>query len=390
MNRATAVELFAGCGGLSTGLLDAGYDVRLGVDNNAPSLVAYDYNHAYRGSKSLLRDVSALRGPELLEAAGVDSIDVLSGGPPCQPFSIAGKRLGLDDPRGHLIAEFVRIVDEVRPKAVVFENVPALQTSHNGDVVRATTDALEQLGYGVRRAILNAADWGVPQARKRLILIAVRDVAEFSFPPKPTHSGDPSGSLRPYRTASDALWDLPDVNTDAAREIPNHEPTAHSPAMLKAFAGLEPGKREPKSRHDRLHPDRPGYTLRAGSGNFSPMRPIHYEFDRVISVRESARLQGFSDDFIWPDSLSRLQQYRQVGNAVPPALGEVVGRHVASILGFDLDADSAAGDPASRPNPFNFTHEERAARRARYHRGGASFGSANGASDSSEVVASIV
>ncbi|MCR2825373.1 DNA cytosine methyltransferase [Microbacterium sp. zg.Y909] len=374
--RPTAIELFAGCGGLSTGLLDAGYDVRLGVDIDAPSIVAFDHNHSYRGTRSIRADVAELTGAMLLEAAGLKSLDLLAGGPPCQPFSVAGKRLGLSDPRGHLIAEFVRLAGEIRPRVVLLENVPALQTSHNGDVVRATKAELEELGYVVRWEILNAADYGVPQARKRLILVAVRDVVDFAYPPATTHSATGDDGKRPYLTAKDALQDLPDVLSKEAESIPNHEPTAHSPSMLATFALLEPGKRDPRSRHDRLHPGRPGYTLRAGSGNFSPMRPIHYSYDRVVSVRESARLQGFDDSFIWPDSLSRLQQYRQVGNAVPPPLAQAVGEHIAEILGWHLDPAASAGIADTRPNALTLTPAQRAERRARYHRGGASFGKA--------------
>jgi DNA (cytosine-5)-methyltransferase 1 len=372
--RATAIELFSGCGGLSTGLLDAGYDVRLGVDNDRPSIVAFEYNHAYRGSRSMVGDVAKVSGKDLLTEAGLESVDLLAGGPPCQPFSVAGKRLGLDDPRGHLIAEFVRLAGELKPRVVLLENVPALQTSHNGDVVRATRAELERLGYVVHWQILNAADWGVPQARKRLILVGIRDIDDFGFPPRATHSAFGDESTLPYRTTSSALADLPDVTSTLAHAIPNHEPTAHSPAMLEVLAQLQPGRRDPKSRHDRLHPDRPGYTLRAGSGNYSPMRPIHYEFDRVVSVRESARLQGFSDDFIWPDALSRLQQYRQVGNAVPPPLAEAVGRHIASLLNWHLDPKESKGDPSLRPDVLTLTPQEREERRSRYHRGGASFG----------------
>lgn len=372
--RPTAIELFAGCGGLSTGLLDAGYDVRLGVDVDAPSLVAFEHNHAYRGTRSMQADVSKLTGEMLLKAAGLDAVDLLSGGPPCQPFSIAGRRLGLSDPRGHLIAEFVRLAGELRPRVVLLENVPALSTSHNGDVVKATQAELEALGYVVQWRILNAADYGVPQARKRLILVAIRDIEEFSYPPVPTHSASGAGGFLRHRTASDALKDLPDVLAADGEDIPNHEPTAHSPAMLATFALLEPGKRDPRSRHDRLHPERPGYTLRAGSGNYSPMRPIHYEYDRVVSVRESARLQGFDDSFVWPDSLSRLQQYRQVGNAVPPPLASAVGKHIAQVLGWTMDPEASRGDARSRPNVLTMTPAERAERRARFHRGGASFG----------------
>lgn len=228
--------------------------------------------------------------------------------------------------------------------------------------------------------ILNAADFGVPQARKRLILVGMRDVESFPFPPEPTHSPSGGPNTLAYNTTRGVLANLPDVFSPAAHAIPNHEPTMHTPSMLQAFSKLQPGKRDPKSRHDRLHPDRPGYTLRAGSGNFSPMRPIHYEYDRVVSVRESARLQGFTDDFVWPDSLSRLQQYRQVGNAVPPPLAKAVGEHIAKTIGWYLNPELSKGDLSLRPDALTLTPEQREARRARHRHGGASLGQAAKAS----------
>jgi DNA (cytosine-5)-methyltransferase 1 len=139
--------------------------------------------------------------------------------------------------------------------------------------------------------------------------------------------------------------------------------------MLAAFSELKPGTRDRKSFHDRPHPDRPGYTLRAGTGNFSPLRPVHYEYDRVITVRESARLQGFTDDFIWPDWIPRLQQYRQVGNAVPPPLARRIGEALAASLSWTLDPIGLKGDPESRPPANLLTSQERAAQRAKWHRG---------------------
>lgn len=367
-----AIDLFSGCGGLSTGLLDAGFNVALGVDNDAPSLLTFDYNHSYRGSKSLLSDVSLLTGDQLLESAGLDSLDMLVGGPPCQPFSIAGKRRGLEDPRGHLIGEFLRLVEETSPHTVLFENVPAVATAHEGKVLFELETTLRDLGYAVASGVLLAAAYGVPQNRKRLIVLAVRGTSnQLPFPPLPTHGPEENLLVRPFITSRDALGDLPDVTDPRAEAIPNHEPTNHTPKMLEAFKNLEPGRRDRASYHDRLHPDRPSYTLRAGSGNFSPLRPVHYDFDRVVSVRESARIQGFNDDFIWPDSQSRLQQYRQVGNAVPPPFAKALGIQVAQIMGWTLDPDSMRGDASTRPSAFQYTAEERRLTRAKYQRGGA-------------------
>lgn len=376
--RPTAIELFFGCGGTSTGLLDAGYDVRLGVDNDAASVVAFEHNHAYRGAHGVVGDVGRLSGADLLSMANLDTVDLMVGGPPCQPFSIAGRRRGVDDPRGHLVAEHLRLIGETNPKAVILENVPALATSHDGYVLRTIRDTLTELGYTVRDGILNAANYGVPQNRRRLIVVAIRDARSFPFPPMPTHGGD-SLLTKPYVTTWDALHDLPDVDDPDAGDVPNHEPTNHTEGMLARFATLQPGKRESGSYHDRLHPDRPGYTLRAGGGNFSPLRPVHDTYDRVIAVRESARLQGFSDDFVWPDELARLQQYRQVGNAVPPPLARIVGEHIAEVHGWTLDPAASAGDITTRPNGLTLTPEERKERRERYQRGGASFGKSSAA-----------
>jgi DNA (cytosine-5)-methyltransferase 1 len=368
MTAPVCADLFSGCGGLSTGLLDAGIDVRIGIDKDAPSIATFELNHAGRGSKSLLGDVRELTGDKLTELAG-DPIQLLVGGPPCQPFSIAGKRRALEDVRGDLIFEFVRLLNETHAEAFIFENVPNLASVAEGAVLVELLAAFAEVGYSATPRVLLAAEYGVAQMRKRLFIVGTRDRGEVPMPPAATHAPESNGRF-PYVTARDVLHDLPNVGTPEAEHIPNHEPTFHSPAMLAAFAAQAPGTREPKSRHDRLHPDRPSYTLRAGTGNFSPLRPVHYKFDRVLSVRECARVQSFSDDFHWPDEQARLQQYRQVGNAVPPLLARVVGEHVAALMGWQLDESRfAVGGP---PEYRRLSLAERLERRKKYMRGGAS------------------
>lgn len=216
--------------------------------------------------------------------------------------------------------------------------------------------------------MVSAADYGVAQNRKRFILMGRLGGAAFAFP-EATHGP----GRKAYRTAGQVLDDLPDAGEFGACGIHNHEPTAHSADMVSRFARLEPGRRERGSFHDRLHAERPSYTLRAGSGNFSPLRPIHYRYNRVVTVRESARIQGFSDDFIWPDRIPRLQQYRQVGNAVPPPLARVIAEAMADQLDWPLAPKAMAGDAAERESPVTMTDEERvAARRSRTR--GASLG----------------
>jgi DNA (cytosine-5)-methyltransferase 1 len=368
LSAPVCVDLFCGCGGLSTGLMDAGIDVRVGVDHDAPSLATFDLNHAPRGSKSLNADVRDLTGERLVELARAP-MDLLVGGPPCQPFSVAGKRKALEDHRGDLVFEFVRLLDETKAAAFIFENVPNLASVANGAVLAYLLAAFDEVGYSATARVLLAAEYGVPQMRKRLFIVGTREKGAVSMPPTATHAPEANGRL-PYVTSSDVLDDLPDVGEPDAEDVANHEPTFHSEKMLAAFATQAPGTREPKSRHDRLHPDRPSYTLRAGTGNFSPLRPVHYEHDRVLTVRECARVQSFSDDFHWPDEQARLQQYRQVGNAVPPLLARAVGEHVAEFMGWTLD--DARFEVDGPPEYVRLSLDERLSRREKYMRGGAS------------------
>jgi DNA (cytosine-5)-methyltransferase 1 len=368
MTLPVCVDLFCGCGGLSTGLLDAGVDVRLGVDFDGPSIATFDLNHADRGGRGLQADVRELSGEMLRDIAG-DPISLLVGGPPCQPYSVAGKRRGLADRRGDLIFEFVRLLRETKAEAFIFENVPNLASFSGGEVLNDLLVAFAEAGYSANPRVLLAAEYGVPQMRKRLFIVGTRDRGEVPMPPPVSHAPQANGLL-PFATSAEALDDLPDVFDVEAREVANHEPTFHGDEMLEAFSRLKPGTRDRRSRHDRLHPDRPGYTLRAGSGNFSPLRPVHHRHDRVLSVRECARLQSFSDDFVWPDQQARLQQYRQVGNAVPPLLARAVATHLADFIGWKLEPGrfAVSGPPEREMLPL----EERLRRRERFMRGGAS------------------
>lgn len=377
MNRLPiAIDLFSGCGGFSTGLLDAGIKVVAGFDNESRAIEVYNYNHNYRGAKGHVVDLGLLSGQDLLDKAGVKDVDLIVGGPPCQAFSIIGKRRGFEDKRGRLINDFVRLISEIQPQAFILENVANLARFNNGEVVQSMVKDFNSLGYLIKYQVLPVAFYGVPQLRKRLFMIGITGVSDFKFPPEPTHEIKNNQSewvlldgKKPFLSTKEAIGDLPDVDTLEGQKIPNHEPTVHSVSMLATFSSLAPGSRDPKSHHDRLHPDRLAYTLRAGSGNFSPLRPVHYEFDRVITVRESARIQGFSDEFIWPDSIPRLQQYRQVGNAVPPPVVTEIAKEIANAIGWELQPDSFCGDPLSRISPWTKTPEQRKDERMRRIRG---------------------
>lgn len=363
-NFPKAIELFAGCGGMSTGFLDAGIHVAAGFEIDARAVDAYNYNHEYRGSRGFVADLNVASGAELLSLADIDSVDLVVGGPPCQPFSIAGKRQGKRDMRADLIGHFIRIVGELRPSAFMLENVPNLAAIDNGEFLKEIKAELRSLGFAVDHAVVSAADYGVPQNRKRLVVLGLKGKEAVRFP-MATHGT----TERPHLSASAAIDDLPDAGEFGENGIYNHEPTLHSADMVARLSTLEPGKRERGSFHDRLHPERPSYTLRAGSGNFSPLRPVHYKHHRVITVRESARLQGFSDDFRWPDRIPRLQQYRQVGNAVPPPMARSFAECIAEQMGWGLNAEAFIGDPTEREPANTLTDAERRALRAVRMRG---------------------
>lgn len=364
------IELFCGCGGISTGFLDAGIRIAAGFDLDKRSIEAYEYNHAHRSSRGFVLDLSRATGEQLLDVARVPRIDILVGGPPCQPFSIVGKRGGASDDRSRLVFDFVRLVKELAPRAIFFENVPNMAVVDGGSLLNALSSSLVKLGYTVRAGIVAAADFGVPQIRRRLLLVGARGVPSIDLP-QPTHgpSENSDQDRMPYVTAREALDDLPDAGDFGECGVHNHELTQHTADMLARFATLRVGGREPGSFHDRLHPDKPSYTLRAGTGNFSPLRPVHYRYDRVITVRESARLQGFGDDFIWPDWIPRLQQYRQVGNAVPPPVAAAVARSFVGQLGWRTDTERLRGNPSGRPAAITLSDAERQARRRSRIRG---------------------
>lgn len=358
------IELFAGCGGLSTGFLDAGVKIAAGFEIDARAVDAFNYNHVYRGCQGFMVDLKAKSGSELLQIAGIDRVDLIIGGPPCQPFSIAGKRKGKRDIRADLIGDFIRIVGELKPSVFMLENVPNLVSIDNGEFLADIEAELKEFGYSVGHTVVSSADFGVPQNRKRLVVIGLKGRKKVRFP----ETSDGGAKAAPISVLH-AIGDLPDAGEFGVTGIYNHEPTVHSPDMVARFSVLEPGKRERGSFHDRLHPDRPSYTLRAGSGNFSPLRPVHFKHNRVITVRESARLQGFSDNFLWPDRIPRLQQYRQVGNAVPPPLARAFAECLAGQMGWMLDAQGLAGDPSNREPAYTLTDEQRKAQRMSRTRG---------------------
>ena len=322
------VSLFSGGGGLDIGFERAGFDVEMCVDNDPSSCETLRWNRpSWRVFEGNVEDY---RPPQDLR------VDAVIGGPPCQGFSTAGKG-NPDDPRNFLWMEYFRIVESVQPRVVVIENVAGMAHKKNGDHISGIFATLEELGYQYVSGVLNAADFGVPQNRKRLIIVG----AQRFTPTLPSPSiGDPM-------TVMAAIGDL----VGAVDPSINQEPNQHAAHVVERWSHLLPGESDPRYRRSRLDPDLPSCTIRAGGSHgprgdhlagFHP--PIHPTLPRQLTVREAARIQSFPDEWIFMGS--KTAQGRQVGNAVPVLLAEALGHHVASQL---RENEDPATQPATAP-----------------------------------------
>ena len=330
----TVLDLFCGGGGLSEGFLQAGYDVVAGVDANEDFLATYEANH--EDALAIQADLSEVDPESFFETHPIDpdAIDVIIGGPPCKGFSIAGHR-DPDDERNYLVGNFIDFVEFVQPEAFVMENVPGIKSMEGGDTLRSILEGFERAGYEKPAyETLNAADYGVPQKRRRVIFQGRRDGSVPTYPER-THGPSKQATLtgrqlEPYVTVEDAL-----LEKDVA-ELPNHEKTNHSAEMVERIGDVEPGDSLYESYGDswrRLRRDEPSITIKENHN--APF--VHPEEDRVGTVRECAVLQTFPDDYVFQGPKST--QLKVVGNAVPPKLAKAV----AEALADDLDAMGALG-----------------------------------------------
>lgn len=348
------LDLFCGCGGLSRGFIDAGFTVKLGVDFDDMALKTFAYNH--EDAKAMKLDLFDLDNVEVIKQFFEDNnyrVDVLVGGPPCQGFSLAGPRQ-IDDSRNKLYRAMVKTARVLRPRAVVLENVPGMIQLHGGLVKDKIINDFTQLGYKMGEPqILYAPDYGIPQTRKRVVFVGLLNSNEFYEYPKPTVKPED------YVTCAEAIGDLPalidEVGSDiqeypcapqspyqkymreGSKAIYNHQGTIHDPKTKKFIAMIPEGKNYkslPKEYegiykyHEaltRYHSQKPSPTINTGHRSH-----FHYKWNRIPTVRESARLQSFDDRFIFFGN--KTQQYRQVGNAVPPMLGKVIAEQLLKWL----------------------------------------------------------
>ncbi len=357
-NRYTCLDLFSGAGGLSRGFYDAGYDVVLGVDFDEAALKTFKANH---GSADVMRldlfDHSNIEKiTDYLKSKNIQ-LDVLVGGPPCQGFSIAGPR-DMNDKRNMLYTAMVKLAEKVKPKAVVLENVPGMVQTNGGIGAKRVVEDFAKIGYNMVPKLLYAPDYGLPQMRKRVFFVGLlNDKEQFVFP-------EPTVDEKNYVTCEDAIGDLPSLQTEEgeiiygeavqdyimpaqndyqrkmrknSKHVINHIGSIPIEKTKKMIALVPEGKNykalpdEYKGLYKyhealtRYHSKKPSNTINTGHRSH-----FHYKWNRIPTVRESARLQSFPDDFEFFGSKS--EQYRQVGNAVPPILGQVVAESLKPYL----------------------------------------------------------
>ncbi len=367
--RPIGIDLFAGAGGLSLGFEQAGFDVGAAVEIDPIHCAVHEFN--FPNCAVVCADASKIDGKKIRDAAALNGIpiDAVFGGAPCQGFSLIGHR-ALDDPRNRLILEFVRLTVELDANYFVFENVKGLTIGDHRRLLDELIEAFGDEGYDVvvPYSVLNAADFAVPQDRRRLFLMGAKK--GLRLPAYPNNPGG-KGSV----TVWQAIGDLPDaddyrelIDSDSverakfgrassyarvlrglaeddsdfsyprewdASRLTSSMRTDHTALSQRRFKATEWGKTEPVSRFLKLHPDGICNTLRAGTGSdrgaFTSPRPIHPHALRCITVREAARLHSYPDWFRF--HATKWHGFRQIGNSVPPLLGRAVASELARAMG---------------------------------------------------------
>jgi DNA (cytosine-5)-methyltransferase 1 len=327
----TACSFFSGAGGLDLGFHWAGINIIYANEMDPKAAETYEFNNKIKVD---------VRPIENIKVGEIPTADIFFGGFPCQPFSYSGQRLGLNDTRGTLFFDFVRLIEGAKPKLTIMENVAGLAKHDKGRTLKTILHILSEVGYEPRWAVLNAEHFGVPQTRRRTFIVSTRKdvdpINQFSFP---------QGFMAPIG-AKDAIDDL--IGDEMVK---NNEPMQHRARVVERFSKIPPGgtwrdvpdEHKPRLRgdpskispkkmrlqsHQRLSPDRPCFTITANIQTHF----IHYSENRNLTPREAARLQSFPDKYFFCGKRSfmswdtELSQYQQIGNAVPPLLGRAVGR----------------------------------------------------------------
>lgn len=312
------IDLFSGAGGLSCGLVMAGFTPVASVEIMPEAVKTYKYNFVNKkgfNEKVETRDIRTQEvKEELYKTIGNQHIDLIVGGFPCQGFSMAGNRV-ISDPRNSLYLEMLEIVKNIKPDYVVMENVEGLRTMLDGKVETQIINDYKEIGYEINVTTLNAADYGVAQQRKRVIFIGNR-IGNKNYHPKPLYESNN------YKTLGSAIYKF--MNIDEDKSI-NHVFTRHTEEMKRRLANVPEGSSLFKNYSDswKKSPwDKPSCTIKENHGAVN----IHPKLPRVLTAREIAAIQSFPDDFIFQGA--KKWQLVQIGNAVPPLLGKAIGLSV--------------------------------------------------------------
>jgi len=364
--RYKALSLFSGAGGMDIGVEAAGFDIlaELEIDEHCCSTLRAAQERQNTGTQVLEGDVREVNTTDLRKQLGLrkKELDLLFGGPPCQSFSLAGKQLGLNDSRGMLLFEIIRFAEEFQPKVILLEQVKGLLSSKGplqkrGEVFETFLAKLEEVGYTPKWRTIVAADFGVPQLRERLFVIATRGKNGFVFPERthaPIEECDGLFAFKPYVTAGDVLNGLGkpdpkikgktvyeredghvDVTPPRDRERIEQVPegsylAAQTHLSDELIRGLKP---KDTTKYLRLHRKKPSNTLRCGEIFYHPTET------RYLTPREYMRIHGYPDEYILKGpirsrtgSVKNLDQHRQVANSVPPPLANALATEIYSYL----------------------------------------------------------
>ena len=336
------VDLFCGCGGFSIGFDMAGFQTVLGVDIHPPSLETFSYNNP--NANTIVGDMRKVLDSDIIKACSGQKIDVVVAGVPCQGFSLCNRKRDKEDERNFLFREFIRVVNLLKPKYVLLENVSGMRTLRGGDFVENIKDAISQAanGYRVENLMLNALDYGVPQRRQRLFFQGAAQSYAIRWP-TPTH-----GLRREkYVTVGDALSDLPSLKScqktneyngpstteyqklmrKKSRSLYNHEAPNHPLATVKKIAATTPGKPMYAKFKQRIRLSMHDPSPTQVAGGIRPQFQLGHPSDaRGLTVRERCRIQSIPDKFVIHGGV--VQGRVQTGNAVPPLLAKAIAREI--------------------------------------------------------------
>lgn len=385
IEKPTFIDLFCGAGGMSLGFEEAGFQGVCVVDFHSDPLKTYELNRVNIKKKLLIlnEDIRELKGDAILTRIAKkfkrkENIDVIIGGPPCQGFSLRGKRNKLD-PRNNLLFEFFRLIEEIKPEIFVFENVPGLLMKKFNDTLKTIFETITSLGYRYGFELLNSADYGVPQNRERFIIIGSKSCEKIYFPKQPQtrksnilnfiNRENQKYDVVPYVkrkvTAFEALDDIAYKNNEEnptlysktpigpfqenfqwkKNRLYNHITTKHSITTRGRFSQFKQGYsmkdipedyRTKRSSVQRMYARKPTRTITSCNEDF-----IHYSLNRIITIREMARLQSYPDNYVFYGTpttggnrrMASCCQVQQVGNSVPPLLGQAIAECVRKMLG---------------------------------------------------------